>query len=117
MPIAGWQSVTDYNVSTRKPWKPLFNQPIQQNMKGLESLSNSEHMTEDELGLRNEQLHQDLSLLQHRQAHLVDPDAVSAEWCEQCGAVIPEARRNAVPGVLQCVDCAKENERRARQWT
>lgn len=83
-------------------------------MKGLEALAHDEHMTDDELGQHAEQLHTDLALLQHRQAHAVDPNAVSAEWCEACGNEIPEARRKAVPGVTLCVDCAREAEKRER---
>lgn len=82
--------------------------------KGLEALSHAEHMTDDEMGLHNAQLHNDLALLQHQQAHAVDPNAVSADWCEDCGIEIPEARRKAVPGVTQCIDCAKEAERKER---
>lgn len=33
------------------------------------------------------------------------PRGVSAEVCEECGARIPEARRQAVPGCRLCVDC------------
>ncbi|ASP49029.1 DksA/TraR family C4-type zinc finger protein [Cognaticolwellia beringensis] len=29
----------------------------------------------------------------------------SAPFCEECGAIIPEARRVAVPGVQFCVTC------------
>lgn len=83
-------------------------------MKGLEQLSHAEHMTEDELGLHNEQFHQDLSLLQFKQAHAVPPNAVSAEWCEDCGNEIPEARRQAVPGVELCIDCARAAEKMER---
>ena len=34
--------------------------------------------------------------------------------CEQCAAIIPPARRKAVPGVRRCVDCqeAKDSEQR-----
>jgi phage/conjugal plasmid C-4 type zinc finger TraR family protein len=83
---------------------------------GLEALSHAEDMTEDEMGLHNEQLHNDLALLQHQQAHAQDPKAISAEWCEDCGAEIPEARRKAVPGVQLCVDCQGEIERQARMY-
>ncbi|MGH8182849.1 MAG: DksA/TraR family C4-type zinc finger protein [Rhodanobacteraceae bacterium] len=31
--------------------------------------------------------------------------------CEECGALIPEARRKAVPGVRLCVDCQAERDR------
>lgn len=32
-------------------------------------------------------------------------DGISREECEDCGAVIPPARRAAVPGVRRCVPC------------
>lgn len=83
-------------------------------MKGLETLTHTEHLTEDEMGLYNEQFHHDLALLQHRQAHAVDPNAVSAEWCEECGAEIPELRRKAIPGVTLCIDCAWSEEQKER---
>lgn len=84
-------------------------------MKGLETLLNpDEHMTDDDKGLHAEQFDTDLALLQHRQAHAIDAHAVSAEWCDDCGAEIPELRRQAVPGVRQCIHCAKEAERHER---
>ena len=36
----------------------------------------------------------------------------SAEYCEECGDEIPEARRLAVPGVQLCVFCQEKHERR-----
>jgi len=36
----------------------------------------------------------------------------SAEFCEECGDEIPEARRKAVPGVQFCVFCQEKHERR-----
>ena len=84
-------------------------------MKGLETLLNpDEHLSDDDKGLRAEQFTTDLALLQHQQMHAVDPDAVSADWCEACGSEIPEARRQAVPGVTLCIDCAWEDERKER---
>lgn len=35
----------------------------------------------------------------------------SAEFCEECGEEIPEARRLAVPGVQYCVFCQERFER------
>lgn len=32
------------------------------------------------------------------------------ETCEECGAEIPEARRNAVPGCRLCAPCQEERE-------
>ena len=36
----------------------------------------------------------------------------SAEFCEECGDEIPEARRSAIPGVQLCVYCQELAERR-----
>ena len=86
-------------------------------MKGLESLLNPpEHMNEDERIKHAEQFYQDLSLLQHQQATAVNPDAVSAAFCEECGNAIPEARRIAVPGVALCVACKHAEEHELRMY-
>ena len=36
------------------------------------------------------------------------PKGESLEHCEECDAVIPRARRQAVPGVRLCVNCQSE---------
>lgn len=36
----------------------------------------------------------------------------SAEICEDCGAIIPLPRREAVPGCRLCIDCQREYEGR-----
>ena len=36
------------------------------------------------------------------------PNGESLDACEECGKAIPEARRNAIPGVRLCVDCQSE---------
>ncbi|MDX1431172.1 MAG: DksA/TraR family C4-type zinc finger protein [Gammaproteobacteria bacterium] len=41
------------------------------------------------------------------------PQGKSLTHCEQCGASIPAARREAVPGVRLCVDCQSERDRDA----
>ncbi len=33
------------------------------------------------------------------------PSGPSLEYCEECGELIPEARRKAVPGVRLCIAC------------
>lgn len=38
------------------------------------------------------------------------PSGDSAKHCEECGAAIPEARREAVPGVQLCVACQSVSE-------
>ena len=42
--------------------------------------------------------------------------ADSATYCQVCGEAIPQARREAVPGVLLCVDCAEALEEDERRW-
>ncbi len=71
-------------------------------------------MTEDELIQHAEQFHTDFALAQHRRRHPTDPDAVSAESCEDCGNDIPEARRKVLPGITTCIDCAREAELKER---
>lgn len=45
-----------------------------------------------------------------------DPRLPAAEYCEApcCGALIPEARRLALPGVRLCVQCQANIERAHR---
>jgi len=40
------------------------------------------------------------------------PAGESLTHCEECEAVIPEARRKAIPGVRLCVACQSELEKR-----
>jgi phage/conjugal plasmid C-4 type zinc finger TraR family protein len=39
------------------------------------------------------------------------PDGESSNHCEECGALIPDARRKAIPGVRFCVSCQSELEK------
>ena len=39
------------------------------------------------------------------------PHGESLTHCEECGAAIPEARRQAIPGVRCCVSCQEELEK------
>jgi phage/conjugal plasmid C-4 type zinc finger TraR family protein len=39
------------------------------------------------------------------------PRGESLENCEECGATIPEARRNAVRGVRLCVTCQEAEDK------
>ncbi|MBD9485500.1 DksA/TraR family C4-type zinc finger protein [Pseudomonas sp. PDM14] len=41
------------------------------------------------------------------------PKGESLQHCEECGAKIPEARRQAVPGVHLCVACQSEQDKQA----
>ena len=42
------------------------------------------------------------------------PRGESLKNCEECDAPIPEARREAVPGVRLCVGCQSERDKEAR---
>jgi phage/conjugal plasmid C-4 type zinc finger TraR family protein len=39
------------------------------------------------------------------------PQGESLEACEQCGAIIPEARRKVIRGVRLCVDCQEAEDK------
>jgi phage/conjugal plasmid C-4 type zinc finger TraR family protein len=39
------------------------------------------------------------------------PSGPSLAHCEECGEAIPEARRQAVPGVRLCISCQAEADR------
>jgi phage/conjugal plasmid C-4 type zinc finger TraR family protein len=41
------------------------------------------------------------------------PSGPSLESCAECGAKIPEARRQAIPGVRLCVGCQEAHDREA----
>ncbi len=38
------------------------------------------------------------------------PQGVGLDRCEECGAIIPDARRAAIPGVRLCVSCQSEHD-------
>lgn len=50
--------------------------------------------------------------VQRAQANL--PTGPSLAQCEECNAIIPEARRQALPGVKLCVTCQEEHDREAQ---
>lgn len=43
------------------------------------------------------------------------PRGESAKNCRECGAAIPEARRQAIPGVRLCVSCQETADREQGQ--
>ena len=47
-----------------------------------------------------------------RSAQATQATHESAHFCEECDALIPEARRAAIQGVTRCVDCQTFYERR-----
>jgi phage/conjugal plasmid C-4 type zinc finger TraR family protein len=42
------------------------------------------------------------------------PKGPSLSHCEECGTVMPQARREAVPGVRLCVACQGEHDKQAK---
>ncbi|MWV15599.1 DksA/TraR family C4-type zinc finger protein [Pseudomonas sp. L-22-4S-12] len=44
------------------------------------------------------------------------PRGASLSHCEECAAAIPEARRQAVPGVRLCVACQSEHDQEQAQF-
>ena len=45
------------------------------------------------------------------------PQGESLAHCEECDASIPEARRQALPGVRLCVACQAEHDRQERAFS
>ena len=43
------------------------------------------------------------------------PRGESLKTCEDCDATIPEARREAVPGVRLCINCQSELDKATKQ--
>ncbi len=43
------------------------------------------------------------------------PKGSSRRDCEECGEAIPEARRQAIPGVRMCVACQSEQDTKANR--
>ncbi|MEZ3500382.1 DksA/TraR family C4-type zinc finger protein [Pantoea sp. KPR_PJ] len=41
----------------------------------------------------------------------------SAEFCEECGEPIPQARRDAVPGVRYCLACQQAHDKEMKGST
>jgi len=45
------------------------------------------------------------------------PSGASLSHCQACDAVIPEARRKAIPGVRLCVACQTEHDKEQAQFS
>ena len=45
------------------------------------------------------------------------PQGPSASHCQQCGEPIPEARRDALPGVRLCIACQQKADAEARHFS
>ena len=44
------------------------------------------------------------------------PKGESLSHCEECGAKIPEARRQAIPGVRLCIACQAEHDKEQKAF-
>jgi len=78
-------------------------------------------MQDNELEFNNSE-EADIAQAKNLQANMAAIDSVrallakqakqpSAEFCEECGDDIPEARRQAIPGVQFCIVCQSRAER------
>jgi phage/conjugal plasmid C-4 type zinc finger TraR family protein len=45
------------------------------------------------------------------------PKGESLQRCEECDALIPEARRQAIAGVRMCVNCQTEHDRQQAAYS
>lgn len=45
------------------------------------------------------------------------PRGESLDECEECGALIPQARREAIPGVRLCIHCRQEKDLQKLAYT
>ena len=55
------------------------------------------------------------SAVQFARSRLSEGESLS--HCEECGDVIPDARRQAVPGVRLCVGCQSELEKEQKSFS
>jgi len=56
-----------------------------------------------------------LSALEQHKQQQQERGKESAVWCEECDEVIPYKRRELVPGVKHCVQCASDLELRQKR--
>ncbi|EAA8526600.1 TraR/DksA family transcriptional regulator [Salmonella enterica subsp. enterica serovar Cerro] len=70
-------------------------------------------MSAEIIDLANELVEQNIN--NAIQAHRINRNAVSAEYCEECGEAIPEARRIVVPGCQTCAECQVVIELKRKQ--
>lgn len=45
------------------------------------------------------------------------PAGPTLTHCAECGTEIPDARRNAIPGVRLCIDCQRKTDRETAQFS
>ncbi|WP_136163449.1 DksA/TraR family C4-type zinc finger protein [Sphingomonas flavalba] len=49
-----------------------------------------------------------------KRARVMMPAGESADYCEDCGEPIPQARRDALPGTRTCISCQSARDARIR---
>lgn len=54
--------------------------------------------------------------LEQQLAQRVQYKGESAEFCEECGDAIPQARRELIPGVQLCVSCQSVRDDKSRHF-
>ena len=87
---------------------------LEGNMKQLEVEDDNfmNNLAEEEFGQLHA-IHNNMNAVAGVRRKLLEQAAKpSAEECEECGDEIPEARRQAVPGVQFCVFCQEKHERK-----
>lgn len=80
-------------------------------MKHIEQLDTDNNLEEAEIAQVNNLQRNALAVSELRQQLEKQRSQPSAEFCEECGEDIPEARRQAVPGVQFCIYCQTKMER------
>jgi phage/conjugal plasmid C-4 type zinc finger TraR family protein len=66
----------------------------------------------DDIDRANEHTQKELEAAIRAARWVMPADTRSAETCAECGCAIPAQRRQAIPGVQTCFDCAVELESR-----
>lgn len=56
------------------------------------------------------------AVAQARKQLSLNPNGVSAEFCEECGESIPMARRAALPGVRYCIKCQQQLDKQQKTF-
>jgi len=80
-------------------------------MKHIEQLDTDNNLEEAEIAQVNNLQRNALAVSELRSQLEKQRSQPSAEFCEECGEDIPEARRQAVPGVQFCIYCQTKMER------
>lgn len=71
-----------------------------------------------DLAQAREQLDRDMAIKAARGpfALLGETNLYTATECLDCGETIPEARREAIPGVMTCCECQRKQEMRNKRY-